>query len=85
MNKKQILYPQITQITQIECPRGMGSSQRNRIHKHAKEAVNAFAEGDEQRAMLMGARRFTKTQPLNTKELRRLVAAKMVEKGKYPY
>ncbi len=57
----------------------------DRIHKHAKEAVNAFAEGDEQRAMLMGARRFTKTQPLNTMELRRVVAAKMVEKGKYPY
>jgi hypothetical protein len=55
------------------------------IHKHAKEAVNAFAEGDEQRAMLMGARRYTKVQPLNTKELRRLVAGKMVEAGKYPY
>ena len=55
----------------------------DRIHKHAKEAVNAFAEGDEQRAMLMGAKRFTKTQPLNTKELRRVVAAKMVEAGKY--
>ncbi len=57
----------------------------DRIHKHAKEAVNAFAEGDEQRAMLMGAKRFTKTQPLNTKELRRAVAAKMVEAGKYPF
>ncbi len=57
----------------------------DRIHKHAKEAVNAFAEGDEQRAMLMGAKRFTKTQPVNTKELRRVVAAKMVEKGTYPY
>ena len=57
----------------------------DRIQKHAKEAVNAFAEGDKQRAMLMGAKRFTKTQPLNTKELRRVVAARMVEKGKYPY
>jgi alkylation response protein AidB-like acyl-CoA dehydrogenase len=57
----------------------------DRIHKHAKEAVNAFAEGDEQRAMLMGAKRFTKTQPLNTKELRRVVAAKMVEAGRYPW
>jgi alkylation response protein AidB-like acyl-CoA dehydrogenase len=57
----------------------------DRIHKHAKEAVNAFAEGDEQRAMLMGAKRYTKVQPLNTKELRRVVAGKMVEAGKYPY
>ena len=57
----------------------------DRIHKHAKEAVNAFADGDEHRAMLMGAKRFTKTQPLNSKELRRAVAAKMVEAGKYPW
>ncbi len=57
----------------------------DRIHKHAKEAVNAFADGDEQRAMLMGAKRFTKTQPLNTKELRRVVAGKMVEAGRYPW
>ena len=57
----------------------------DRIHKDAKEAVNAFAEGDEQRAMLMGAKRFTKTQPLNSKELRRTVAGRMVEAGKYPW
>jgi hypothetical protein len=49
------------------------------------KAVNAIAEGDEQRAMLMGAKRFTKVQPSNTKELRRVVAGRMVEAGKYPY
>ena len=31
----------------------------DRIHKYAKEAVNNFADGDEQPAMLMGAKRFT--------------------------
>jgi hypothetical protein len=35
--------------------------------------------------MLMGAKRFTKTQPLNTKDLRRVVAKKMIEAGKLPY
>jgi alkylation response protein AidB-like acyl-CoA dehydrogenase len=57
----------------------------DRIAKNAREAVNAFAEGDERQAMLMGARRFTKTQPLNTKDLRRVVAKKMIEAGKLPY
>ncbi|MBL7964014.1 MAG: acyl-CoA dehydrogenase family protein [Flavobacteriales bacterium] len=57
----------------------------DRIAKNAREAVNAFAEGDERQAMLMGAKRFTKTQPLNTKDLRRVVAKKMIEAGKYPF
>ena len=57
----------------------------DRIAKNAREAVNAFAEGDERQAMLMGAKRFTKTQPLNTKDLRRVVAKKMIEAGKLPY
>lgn len=57
----------------------------DRIHKSCKEAVNSFADGDEQRAMLMGARRFTKTQPFNSTLPRRLVAKKMIEAGKLPY
>ena len=50
----------------------------DRIHKWAKEAVNNFADGDEQRAMLMGAKRFTKASNLNTAELRKLIAKKMI-------
>ncbi|HMZ47367.1 MAG TPA: acyl-CoA dehydrogenase family protein [Flavobacteriales bacterium] len=57
----------------------------DRIHKYAKEAVNNFAEGDEQRAMLMGAKRFAKNTPINTAELRKLVAKKMIAEGKYCY
>ncbi len=57
----------------------------DRIHKYAKEAVNNFADGDEQRAMLMGAKRFTKGTNLNTPELRKLVAKKMIAEGKYCY
>jgi alkylation response protein AidB-like acyl-CoA dehydrogenase len=57
----------------------------DRIHINCKEAVNAFADGDERMAMLMGAKRFTKTQPLNTKDLRRAVAKQVIEAGKYPY
>jgi hypothetical protein len=35
--------------------------------------------------MLMGLKRFTKADLVNTKELRRQVADYMIEKGKYPF
>jgi alkylation response protein AidB-like acyl-CoA dehydrogenase len=54
------------------------------INKHAKEAVNAFAQGDDQRMMLLGIKRFTKLQPFNTKEARRRIAKKLVNDGRYP-
>lgn len=57
----------------------------DRIHKHAKEAVNAFADGDERQAMLMGAKRFTKSAPFNSKDARRLIAARLVKEGKNPF
>ncbi len=57
----------------------------DRIHKWANEAVCNFADGDERQAMLMGAKRFTKNTPLNTAELRKLVAKKMIAEGKYCY
>ncbi len=57
----------------------------DRMHKHAKEAVNNFADGDEQRAMLMGAKRFAKNTPINTAELRKAIAKKMIAEGKYCY
>jgi len=53
------------------------------IHKHAKDAVNAFAEGDEQRMILLGLKRFTKTEPFNTKAARRRIADKLIQEKKY--
>ena len=44
---------------------------------------NAFAEGDEQRMILMGLKRFTKAEPVNTKDYRRRIADKMIGEGKY--
>ncbi|MEN9640715.1 MAG: hypothetical protein RLZZ262_2584, partial [Bacteroidota bacterium] len=40
-------------------------------------------EGDEQRMLLMGLKRFTKTAPVNTIEARRRVAKKLIEENKY--
>lgn len=57
----------------------------DRINKAGKEAINSFADGDEQRVMLMGLKRFTKTQPLNTKEARQRIAVKMIDANKYCY
>ncbi len=56
----------------------------DRIHKNGRDAINAFAEGDEQRMMLLGVKRFTKQQPFNSKEARRRIAAKLISDGRYP-
>jgi hypothetical protein len=50
-----------------------------------REAIMSFAEGDEQRLMLMGLKRFTKIEPHNLKEARRKVANHVIEKGEYPF
>jgi alkylation response protein AidB-like acyl-CoA dehydrogenase len=55
----------------------------DRVLKNGKDAINAFAEGDEQRMILMGLRRFTKAQPFNSKEARRRIAAHLVSNGRY--
>ena len=57
----------------------------DRINKSGKDAVNAFAEGDEQRMILMGLKRYTKAEPFNSKEARRRIADKMIAEGKYCY
>ncbi len=54
-----------------------------RIHKAGKEAISAFAEGDELRIMLSGLKRFTKTEPFNAKDARRRIAGKLLQENKY--
>jgi hypothetical protein len=55
----------------------------DKVNKSGKDAINAFAEGDEQRMILMGLKRFTKVEPVNTKEMRRRVADRMIAERKY--
>lgn len=50
-----------------------------------RQAIYAFAEGDELRLMLLGLKRFTKIDPYNLKEARRKVANYVIEKGEYPF
>ena len=55
----------------------------DRVNKFAKDAINSFASGDEQRMMLLGLKRFTKIEPFNVKDARRRVADKMIREGRY--
>jgi hypothetical protein len=59
----------------------------DRLHKYGKDAINAFAEGDEHRILMLGLKRFTKPQfaggAFNTKEARRRIAKKLIAEGKY--
>jgi alkylation response protein AidB-like acyl-CoA dehydrogenase len=53
------------------------------VNKHGKDALNAFGSGDELRMMLLGLKRFTKTEPFNSKDARRRIAAKLIDAGHY--
>lgn len=53
------------------------------VTKCAKEAINGFATGDEQKMMLLGLKRFTKARPFNSKEARRRIADKLIEEARY--
>jgi hypothetical protein len=55
----------------------------DKINKSGKDALNSFAEGDELRMMLMGLKRFTKVDAINSKEERRKIAAQLIEANKY--
>ncbi len=55
------------------------------MYKTGVDAVNSFAEGDEKMGMLMGVKRFTKTDGVNVKEARRRVADRIIELNKYPF
>lgn len=55
----------------------------DKVNKYGKDAINAFAEGDEQRMMLLGLKRFTKAEAFNSKDARRRIADKLINDGKY--
>ncbi|MBK1439332.1 acyl-CoA dehydrogenase family protein [Parapedobacter sp. ISTM3] len=66
----------------------LGQLDMARIYLHAtidkvflagKDALNAFAEGDELKMMLMGLKRFTKAEPYNAKDARQRVAKQLID------
>lgn len=55
-----------------------------KINLHGKQAILYFAEGDEQRMMLMGLKRFTKyTNQPNPIALRKIIAQRVISEGRY--
>jgi alkylation response protein AidB-like acyl-CoA dehydrogenase len=56
------------------------------VQNRAEEGISSFAEGDEQRIMLMGLKRFTKYTNLpNIVALRNVIADKVTAENKYPF
>jgi len=56
------------------------------VNQKGKEGIVSFAEGDEQRMMLMGLKRFTKyTNMPNVIGLREKIAAKIISENKYVF
>lgn len=55
----------------------------DQINKAGKDVLNGFAEGDMLRMMLLGLKRFTKTQPYNSIAARKRIADHFVKKNEY--
>ena len=72
-----------SQAIQIDIVKTYINDALDRISIHAKNAIVAMSEGDEQRMLLMGVKRFTKADPYNTKESRRRIAASLIEADGY--
>ena len=68
---------------QLDIMRVFINDAAEKIAKSGKEAINSFAEGDERRMILMGLKRYTKTEDFNTTQARRNIAAKLIEENKY--
>lgn len=68
---------------QIDMMRCYLNDATDKVNKFGKEAINAFATGDEQRMMLLGLKRFTRSEPFNSKDARRRIADKLIAENKY--
>jgi len=55
----------------------------DRLNIAGKNAINSMAEGDENRMLHMGLKRFTKTAAFNSKEARRRIAKNLIDANKY--
>jgi len=68
---------------QLDILRVYLSDALDRVSINGKTAINSMLQGDEQRMLLLGLKRFTKAAPVNTKEARRRIAQVLCEQGKY--
>ena len=71
--------------TQIDMVRVYFNDTADNIAKQGKDAITSFAEGDELRMMLLGIKRFTKTEVFNAKDARQRIAKVVTDENKYPF
>lgn len=57
----------------------------DRILKNAKDALHAFADGDELRIMFMGIKRYTKYESINVVAARKRIAQELIAANAYCY
>ncbi len=67
----------------VEMTKVYVSDSLERINLYGKHAIAAFAEGDELKMLLLGLKRYTKFEPVNTTKLRRNIANRLIEANKY--
>ncbi|RIH62977.1 acyl-CoA dehydrogenase [Mariniphaga sediminis] len=53
------------------------------VRKEAKDAINSFTEGEQQKLFASGISHFTCVKPVNVKDARRRIADKLIEENKY--
>jgi alkylation response protein AidB-like acyl-CoA dehydrogenase len=68
---------------QIDMMRVYINDAAEHIAKSGREALNSFTNGDERKMMMMGLKRYTKTEDINTTQARRNIAAKLISENKY--
>jgi len=68
---------------QIDICRVFINDAMDRIQVNGRNAINAISEGDEQRLLGLGLKRFTKAAHLNTVECRRRIATALTGADKY--
>ncbi|NVO31420.1 acyl-CoA dehydrogenase family protein [Hymenobacter lapidiphilus] len=71
--------------TQIDIARVFLYDTVDQVNKAGKDAIGTMTEGDEQRLLAMGLKRFTKADLFNAKEARRRIADKLIAANEYAY
>ena len=81
--KRVKLLGEADSAVQIEMMKAYIWDASNKINDAGRDALVSFAEGDELKMMLMGIKRYTKIDPFNIKESRRVVAQAVIDANKY--
>ncbi|WP_400192399.1 acyl-CoA dehydrogenase family protein [Hymenobacter sp. B81] len=71
--------------TQIDIARVYLADTIDQVTKAGKDAIASMSEGDEQRLLAMGLKRFTKADLFNVKDARRRIAKTLIEANDFVY